>query len=676
MHDTYVETVLGKEVLLLHGMTGREALSQPFAFTVTLVSDVRKNQPIDQSKLLGTMVKVTLASEYSADPSLADKPTRYFNGYATQVVLQEDEVGNFRVYRVELRPWLWLLTKTTDCRIYQNKTVPQIVEQIFKDSGFTDFKLKLGGNYQAREYCVQYRESDLAFVSRLLEHEGIYYYFEFDADKHTLVLTDGTSPHEPRPKYETIDYGHTFAEEHTKETFGGRIARWRPRQELRAGQYASKDYDFTKSGTPLKARQNGPKPHPQSAFEQYDYPGGYVEASIGEKYASVRLQEEQMSYEMFEANAYSHGLAPGYVFTMAKYPVAAQNAKYLTVEAHYDFALNPYEASERLDVTPDVELNPGAADLKPRDYTCRFSALKVATAYRPPRVTPRPVIAGLQTAKVVGPKGEEIWTDKYGRIKVQFHWDREGRFDENSSCWIRTAQMWAGAGWGSQYVPRIGDEVVVSFLEGDPDQPLVTGSVYNGENSPPFALPDKMATSGVKSKSTKDGGRGYNELSFDDTTNKELVNFHAQKDLKSKVERDTQTSVGRDSKSSVDRNENTNVKKNRFTKIGGKDTQVVTGDQNIVVGSQYVTVTKTYALSAMVSAEIVCGATIIKITPAGISIVTPKMDIMAPSFQVLSAKAAILPTVMTIPLPPVVPPVPPTPPIPTIHPPPIPDVEV
>ncbi|HVZ33084.1 MAG TPA: type VI secretion system tip protein TssI/VgrG, partial [Polyangiaceae bacterium] len=298
--------------------------------------------------------------------------------------------------------------------------------------------------------------------------------------------------------------------------------------------------------------------------------------------------------------------------------------------------------------------------LPPRSWACRFIALGASTQFRAARVTPRPVIAGLQTAKVVGPSADEIYTDQYGRIKVQFHWDREGKLDEHSSCWIRVAQMWAGPSWGAQHIPRIGHEVVVSFLEGDPDQPLVTGSVYNGLNTPPFSLPGEKEVSGVKSRSTQNGGKGYNELSFDDTTGKELVNFHAQKDLKTVVE---------NSQDALVRNE-------RYTKIGADDTQVVVGTQSLDVGSQFVTVKKTYALRSLVSAEIACGATLIKLTPAGIVITAAKIDILSPVFQVFSAKAAIVPMVQTVAIPAPTPPVPPTPPIPAIAPPAIDDTGI
>ncbi|HTV21686.1 MAG TPA: type VI secretion system tip protein TssI/VgrG, partial [Polyangiaceae bacterium] len=601
---TLAETVLGKEVLKLHSLTGHEALSEPFRFSVTLVT--KDDKPIDPAALLGTVVKLTLDKESTTNPALVH-PKRYFNGYVTQVSRAVLPSAKW-LYTVELRPWLWLLDKTKNCRIFQGLTVPQIVAKVFDDRGFTDFKLKLG-KHEKREYCVQYRESDLDFVSRLLEHEGIYYYFEFEADKHILVLTDGTTAHEPKTTYTSIDCGPTFIAAPTVETFGGRIYEWRPQQALHAETFVLKDYDFTKPKANVEGQKGGKKVLPKTTLEKFDYPGGFTTVPVGNDYATLRMQEEQAPCELGEGKATSHGLAPGYVFTMAKNKDAAQNKQYLTTRAEYDLAVSAYEAND---------------ELKPRPWTCSFTAIAASTQFRPARVTPRPLIAGLQTAKVVGASADEIHTDVYGRIKVQFHWDREGKLNEKSSCFIRTAQMWAGPSWGSQHLPRVGHEVVVSFLEGDPDQPLIVGSVYNGLNQPPFTLPAQKEVSGVKSKSTLNGGTGYNELSFDDTTGKELINLHAQNNLRAVVE------------------------KKRYTEIGGDDTEVVKGTQNIDVNQQFVTVKTTYALRSLVSTELACGPTVIKLTPAGISIMAAKIDITAPVFSLLSATAVVTPALYTL----------------------------
>jgi len=604
---TLATTVLGEEVLKLISLKGHEALSEPYRFSVTLIT--KDDKPVDLAALLGTVVKVTLDAESTAIPGVTH-PKRYFNGYVAEV--SRDVLPSAKwLYTVELRPWLWLLSKTKNCRIFQDKTVPQIVEEVFTDRGFNDFELRLSGTYQPREYCVQYRESELDFVSRLLEHEGIYYYFEFDEQKHMLIITDDAKQHKPKSTYETIDCGIMFTGNPTAETFGGRIHEWRPRLGMRSEKYVLKDYDFIKPTVKVEGQKPGKELLQEAELEAFDYPGGFTEVPIGERYAMVRMQEEQAQGELRSGQANSHGLMPGYVFTMAKNNDPAQNVEYLTVRAEHEFAVAPYEATD---------------ELEPRPYNCVFTALESATQFRPARVTPRPVIPGLQTAKVVGKDSEEIHTDLYGRIRVQFHWDREGKLDEKSSCFIRTAQIWAGPNWGSQHIPRVGHEVVVSFLEGDPDRPLIVGSVYNGLNLPAFPLPAQKEVSGVKSKSTLNGGTRNNELSFDDTKDKEVINLHAQYNMRTVVENE------------------------RFTKIGGDDTEVVEGTQNIAVDKQYVTVQQTYSLSSLISTELVCGPSVIKLTELGINITAPKIDISAPVFNLLSANAVITPAVYTVPL--------------------------
>jgi len=592
-------TVLGEEVLKLHGFDGHEALSEPFKFTLTLVTQDAKS--VDLAALLGTIVHVTVGEESTAAQRVKHED-RYFNGYVTSVS-REALLNTKWLYTVELRPWLWLLGKITDCRIFQQKSVPQIVEKVFTDRGFKDYELRLDETYEPREYCVQYRESDLDFVSRLLEQEGIYYFFEFDAQKHKLILTDKSTRHKPRPTYETIECSPTFPDS-SAETFGGRIYDWRPGKGVRTEMHDLKDYDFIKPTVKVEGNDPGTQLVKGATLKNFDYPGGFTESSIGKQYAKVRMQEQRAHGELRKGVADSHGLAPGYTFTMGRNNDPAQNVEYLTVRAEYSFALTPYEATDLLTAKP---------------WKCEFTALESSIQFRPARVTPRPVIAGLQTATVFGASSEEILTDTYGRIKVQFHWDREGKANDTGSCFIRTAQMWAGPNWGSQHIPRIGHEVVVSFLEGDPDRPLVVGSVYNGLNLPPFKLPDQKEVSGVKSKSTLNGGTRYNELSLDDTKDKEVINLRAQNNMRTVVEKD------------------------RYTKVGGDDTEEVEG-------TQYVSVTQKYALNSLVSTELVCGPTILKLTPFGIQIQAAQVDIDAPIFSLMSANAMITPAVYTLPL--------------------------
>jgi len=616
--ETLLQSILPKEQLKLHAFRGREALSEPFLFEVSALNP-REQPELQPLPLLGTKMSVHYQPPYSNDDRVIETkaPCRYFHGYVTKIV-HEGYRGDFRYYQIELRPWLWLLDKTSNCRVFQNKSVPDIVTEVFTKNGFTDVKRELNlGEYKPREYCVQYRETDLAFVSRLLEHEGIYYYFQHERDRHVLVLADGSRPHEPlAPQYATLEYAHGTNYQTTTETLGGRIHDWCPTQQVCAATYALKDYDFEKPALPLNARLDSKKPHEQSRFEQFDYPGGYRQAPIGDRYARIRLQEEQALFDSATGTTTSPGVAPGSTFTLEKFPSADQNVKHLMLSAEYDFAVSPPQASY---------------DLAPRHFSCRLTALKTTTTFRPRRATPRPMIHGVQTAKVVGPPGEEIATDKYGRVKVQFPWDRMGKFDVDSSCWIRVAQVWAGSGWGVQHVPRIGNEVVVSFLEGDPDKPLIVGSVYNGANAPPFALPERQFMSGVMTDSTK-SATGYNELSFKDQAAAELVFLRAQRDLETKVLRE------------------------RRADIGANDIEAVQGDQSI-------TITNSYSLKAR-TAEIRCGASVIRIGPEGISITAPtltltstgpatltasnELNIQAPKIDVLGSTA--IPVLHAIPL--------------------------
>jgi type VI secretion system secreted protein VgrG len=514
LRKTFVDSPLGKDQLLLRRLQGREALAEPFVLDLELLS----LKAVEPERLLGKTMSVQLEL-----PGKDGKPSgkvRCFHGHVTELGKLGDE-GRYQRYSVQLRPWLWLLELSSNCRIFQRKTVPEIVKDVAAKHGFADMELKLTGSYEPLEYCVQYRESDLAFVSRLLEREGIYYYFRHEATKHTLVLADGPTAHTPQPGAETIELAKVVRE----ATIGDdRIDTWQTAQRIRSGSYALDDYDFEKPTAELKVRLNAPKAHDKAAYERYDYPGGYTSTSAGERYARVRLQAQQASFDTVRGSGTAHGLAVGSTFNLREHPVAAYNTSHLVVETTYQVTLDAYESSPR----------------GTEPYRVEFVALKADVPFRPQRRTPQPVIAGLQTAKVVGPKAEEIWTDRFGRVKVQFPWDREGKFDEQSSCWIRVAQVWAGSGWGSQHIPRIGQEVVVSFLEGDPDRPLITGAVYNGNNAPPFPLPGKPEISGLKTDSTKNA-TGYNELSFDDTRSAEKITIHAQRDMQSTIENDCST---------------------------------------------------------------------------------------------------------------------------------------
>ncbi|WP_290650823.1 type VI secretion system Vgr family protein [Aquisalimonas sp.] len=548
-----LRTPLGEDVLALRRIEATEELGRVFQYRLDLLSP---DDTIQLQDLLGENVTVRLA--------LADGGERFFNGHISRFMMQGYQ-GNLAHYEATVVPWLWFLGRTADCRIFQNQSVPEIVAEVFREHGFTDFEDSLTGTYRTREYVVQYRETDLSFVSRLMEHEGIYYFFRHDEDKHTLVLADSPNCHMPCPGCEQIPYyppgHHAVGEQEYLWT-------WRALQEVQPGAFAMNDFDFTAPSKSLRSVSSQVREHTMADLEYYDYPGHYQELSDGEAYSRVRVEELQAEYEVFRGEGDTRGLLVGGLFELTDYPREDQNREYLVVAASYEFESDGFES--------------GGADSTGPGYQCRFSALDSRTPFRPRRSTPKPVVQGPQTAIVVGKSGEEIWTDQYGRVKVQFHWDRYGKADENSSCWVRVSHPWAGKQWGAVAVPRIGQEVIVECLEGDPDRPIITGRVYNGAAMPPFDLPDAAMVSGVKSNSTPGGG-GYNEISMDDTAGEELLHVHAEKDQDIVVGNDESHAVGHDRSKSVGNDEHCSVGANETIQIGADRTETVGGNESVTV---------------------------------------------------------------------------------------------
>jgi type VI secretion system secreted protein VgrG len=452
-----------------------------------------------------------------------------------------------------------MLTRTADCRIFQQKTVPDIIQQIFKDLGFTDFALQLNKSYPVREYCVQYRETDFNFVSRLMEQYGIFYYFEHSDGKHRLILDDTSPGAPPCPKQPRARFhgGVGTLKEHV-------VTEWQNAENVRPGKYALTDYNFETPSVSLAVNVTSQVGAPQ--FEIYDYPGEYQKRADGEMLVRTRIEEEECQHRVIDGASSCAGFTPGYKFDLAEHRRTGQNGSYLLTEVTHHATESGYRS-----------------DSGKFSYENRFTCIPDAVPFRPPRRTPRPVVEGVQTAEVVGVPGEEIYTDKFGRVKVQFHWDREGKKNEKSSCWIRVSFPWAGKAWGGVAIPRIGQEVVVDFLEGDPDQPLIVGRVYNGELMPPYTLPAGGVVSGLKSNSTKGGG-GYNEISMNDTKGKELITIHGQYDMQSTIEHDRTESIGNDETVSIGANRTESVTKNESISIGGTRTESVDKDESISIG--------------------------------------------------------------------------------------------
>lgn len=572
-----INTVPAGEKLFLERFSLTEQMGRLFQIDAELGSE---DPAIKFDDVVGTNATIRL--------ELPNKKTRYFNGFISRFV-QTEQQRNYAHYRATLVPWLWFLTRTADCRIFQKKKVPDIIEAVFKAQGFNDYKPSLSGKYGEWEYCVQYRETDFNFVSRLMEQEGIYYFFQHENGKHTLVLADSDSAHSPFPDYKDINYRPRVQGEQTEES----ITDWVIEQEVQPGAYVVGDFNFTNPGAPILGTASISRQHAASGFEMFDYPGEFEKRDEGDAYAKIRIQELQSQHELLRGRATSRGIATGSKFTLKGHPRGDQSRDYLVIGASYQAGTSEFES--------------GAGSQSKDFYACSFTARPASEPFRPARLTPKPLIQGPQTAMVVGKKGEEIDTDEFGRVKVQFHWDRYGKVDENSSCFVRVSQAAAGKSWGAINLPRIGQEVIVEFLEGDPDRPIITGRVYNATATPPYKLPDFKTLSTHKSNSSK-GGQGFNELRFEDKKGEEQIFMHSEKNFDIRIKNDAYEWIGNErhlivKKDQIEKVENNRdetvvgdhkekIGKDRHLKVAGKEAKAVDGSLSLTVGGDVIEVFK------------------------------------------------------------------------------------
>jgi type VI secretion system secreted protein VgrG len=546
-----VTTPLGEDELLLEGFSGQEAISSLFQFTLYLLSD---NLSISFDAVVGKPATIHILKD--------DGSQRPINGIISHFSQGSMEAG-FSRYHATVVPWLWNLTRTIDCRIFQNKTIPDIIQQIFRDLGYSDFKLMLTRNYQPRTYCVQYRETDFNFVTRLMEEEGIFYFFEHSASQHILILGDSPSAHQSCPGQMRAPYSPAGGPQQSDAVTG-----WLWEQGVRPAQYALTDFNFETPSTDLAVNVSTlVTAGRNNRLEIYDYPGRYRKRSEGERYVKLRMEEQETPHTQIHGAGDCRAFVPGYVFQLTDHFRGDFNRSYLLTEVRHEARSNirggSYEAS----------------------YSNTFTCILKEVPFRPPCVTRKPFVQGVQTATVVGPKGEEIWTDKYGRVKVQFHWDREGKRDENSSCWVRVAQNWAGKRWGVIFIPRIGQEVIVDFLEGDPDQPIITGRVYNAEEMPPYELPREQTKSTIKSNSSKGGG-GFNEVRFEDAKGKEQLFIHAERDMDIRVKNDRREWIGKDRHLIVKGHQRELVEADKHGHVQGNHLEKIDGEMSLQVGGK------------------------------------------------------------------------------------------
>jgi type VI secretion system secreted protein VgrG len=555
-----ITTALGTDEVLLRRFSGSEQISQLFHYELALLSE---NAQLDVAKILGKPVTV------QCDPEGSGKP-RFFNGFVTEFA----QVGydeRFHQYRAVIRPWFWFLTRTSDCRIFQGKSVLQIFEEVVKADGFTDYKSKLTGTYPTRDYCVQYRETDFNFLSRLMEQEGIHYFFEHQDGKHLMVLADDGGAHSKVPGYESVPYFPPSAPAALRNR--DYLDYWSFSASVQSGSFATTDYDYLAPKNSLLDAATILKTHARAKYEMYDYPADLAKFDMGEsaRISKIRIQELQATQTVASGHGNAAGLATGHRFALNQYPRSDLNKDYLIV-------------GSTLTVNSDPHATSGADSGEP--FAISIEAIDATTPFRPARMTPKPLIQSAQTAIVVGPSGsDDIFTDKYGRVKVQFYWDRHGSGDDKSSCWIRVSQVWAGDQWGAMHIPRIGQEVIVNFLEGDPDRPIITGRVYNAGLMPPYELPANKTQSGIKSRSSKEGASAnFNEIRFEDKKGQEVLVIHAEKDHSVSVEHDESHTVGNDESHSVGHDRKKSVSNNESVSIGKNRTESVGENESVSIG--------------------------------------------------------------------------------------------
>ncbi len=544
-----IASPLGKDELLLTSFQGTEVISDLFEFQVDALSG---NHSISPQELIGKPVTITIQNRLE----------RSFNGYVSRFTYGEVKADNLRLYQLTVVPWLWFLTQTSNHRIFQNKTSKEIISQVFQDCGFTDFDYRAEGNNARREYCVQYNESDFDFVSRLLEEDGISYYFEQKKDSHVLHIVDAQNAFLPC-KETDLDY----SKGNQPNT---QINRWQHLYEYRKGRWTLNDYDFY---FPTKSQLQSTASTSEFAniknYEHYEYTPYYDFAGINDL-TKKRIEAEETPLDTIEGSSDCSSFYAGGKFNLAKHAVKEEQGEYILIRVKHSAKDSSYLAGHESE----------------SEYRNDFICIPEAVHYRPALSRKKPWMQGPQSAAVVGPKGEEIYIDELGRIKVQFHWDREGEENENSSCFIRVMQPWAGAGWGTSFIPRIGMEVVVNFFDGDPDRPIVTGSVYNGDNPPPFS---SKTQSGIKTRSSRSGANSnFNELRFDDNKGNEQIYVHAEHNMDTQVENNETLKVDVDRTKTIGNNENSSIGKDRNKSVGENQTESIGADKTIDVGSNHI----------------------------------------------------------------------------------------
>ncbi len=599
-------TPLGVDKFLLTSFTVHEEISHLFEIDIECISD---DANIDLGQILGTACTIRLTT--------VGAKKRYFSGVMVEGSWFGEREGK-SAYRMTLRPWFWLLTRTNDCKIFQNLSVVDIIKDVFGKFGFIKKEFLINETYPPIEYCVQYRESSFNFVSRLMEQFGLYYYFKHDAGDHTIVIGDGRGSHQLVP--DLPDCRFIGLGDRTRDNEES-VTTWLIGRSFQTGKVSLNAFDFKEPKANMKHEQISAGQYAHDDLEVYDYPEKYKlpdKDDLGKKFAQARLFASQSLDRRRHATGNAPSLFPGGLTKIAKHPTTDENVEFLVVSAMHTFV------GEQFSSGSDGE-GPGA-------YSGSYVLQLTDRPFKARAVTPHPIISGPQTAMVVGPranKSEEIFTDKFGRIKVQFHWDRDTKRTADASRWVRVAQMWSGKAWGGIVIPRVGMEVVVEFIEGDPDRPIVVGTVYNGENGVPFDLPSNKTQSGMKSRSSMRGTDShYNELVFEDKKDAEFVRFHAEKDLDATIE-DAEKRVikGKNKKDEGETTRETIIERgDDVLYVKGDHKTTIDGDQELTIKkSQTVDVGTVISVTAGEKIIFKVGQSTITMTPTAIEINTPNL---------------------------------------------------
>ncbi|HVJ51658.1 MAG TPA: type VI secretion system tip protein TssI/VgrG [Aliidongia sp.] len=595
-----LKSTLDATKVTLVGMSGSERLNELFEYRL----DLRyATNDLDIVTVLGTHMSVTLDLNEDASKQ------RFFDGLVTQFAYEGMDAKLAR-FTATIRPWLWLLTRRRNCKIFQNKTALDIIKAVFADypaASFQDNTTAPTGGWVTRDYCVQYNESDFAFVSRLMEEEGIFYFFKHQLDQHQLILANQLSSLSTVDGFDELE----FEPDQTKNRIlNDVVLDWRVSTEIETDKVTLTDYNFETPTANLQKIEQLSQRSDSMTLEVYEYPGRYMTAAPGGDVAKARMEELGSPFKRVHGSGSARSLTAGTLFTLKNSERQDQDAKYAVTGTDLTVRREWGDAS--------------AADML---FECFFEALPSTAPFRPRRITARPYLPGPQTALVVGASGAEIDTDKYGRIKVQFYWDRLGTKDESSSCWIRVAQKLAGPNFGTMFIPRVGQEVVVEFLEGDPDRPLVTGVVYNATNMPPDALPDNKTRTIMRTRSSTGGdATKFNEFTFEDKAGSEYIFLHAQKDFNGEVLNNYSMKVTKDMTEEVlEGNRALTVDKGNDTVTISQGNQAVTvsqGNQTIDIsqGKMTVTAMSDIAITSQSKITLTVGGSSITIEPTAISV--------------------------------------------------------